>query len=182
LPLNLLLQFSKAANLYFIILLFMELIPQITDSNGPIPGLALPLSFVVGLSMIKDIYEDIKRHISDNEENNRIAKVVQRIKKHNQQFQQFLSRRWQQIRVGEIVKVLENEYFPCDLLLLNSSLPKGVCYVETKNLDGETNLKHKQAHREIRNLALNDKDILFNFNKGEIECEKENEFLYKFNG
>jgi hypothetical protein len=29
------------------------------------------------------------------------------------------------------------------MVLLNSSLAKGICYVETKNLDGETNLKHK---------------------------------------
>jgi magnesium-transporting ATPase (P-type) len=43
----------------------------------------------------------------------------------------------------------ENEYFPCDMLLLNTSLPKGICYVETKNLDGETNLKHKQAEKKI---------------------------------
>jgi Cation transport ATPase len=38
---------------------------------------------------------------------------------------------------------------PCDILLLNTGLPKGVCYVETKNLDGETNLKIKNAHKDI---------------------------------
>lgn len=51
--------------------------------------------------------------------------------------------RSQEIKVGSIVKVRENEFFPCDMLILNSSIPKGICYVETKNLDGETNLKHK---------------------------------------
>jgi phospholipid-transporting ATPase len=83
LPLNLLLQFSKGANLYFLMLLIMELIPPITDSNGPVPGLALPLSFVVGLSMIKDIYEDVMRHISDNQENSRRTKASTRRKRHN---------------------------------------------------------------------------------------------------
>ena len=47
------------------------------------------------------------------------------------------------IQVGTVIKVHENEQFPCDMLILNSSLPKGMCYVETKSLDGETNLKHK---------------------------------------
>lgn len=69
-PLNLMLQFSKFANLYFLILTAMEMFPLISDSGG-VPVLLLPLSFVVGISMIKDIYEDYLRHKSDNEENNR---------------------------------------------------------------------------------------------------------------
>ena len=60
-----------------------------------------------------------------------------------------MTKRWQQIRVGQVIKIYENQYFPCDLLLLNSSSAKGVCYVETKNLDGETNLKHKIAPKEM---------------------------------
>ena len=52
----------------------MECFPLISDSNG-VPVLAFPLCFVVGLSMIKDIYEDYIRHQSDDEENNRNVKV-----------------------------------------------------------------------------------------------------------
>ncbi len=36
-------------------------------------------------------------------------------------------------------------YFPADMVLLSSSNPEGVCYIETMNLDGETNLKIKKA-------------------------------------
>ena len=35
------------------------------------------------------------------------------------------------------------------MIMIRSSLPKGIAYVETKNLDGETNLKHKQAEKNI---------------------------------
>ena len=46
-----------------------------------------------------------------------------------------------ELEVGSVVKVMENEPFPADLILIKSSLPRGVAYVETKNLDGETNMK-----------------------------------------
>jgi magnesium-transporting ATPase (P-type) len=42
------------------------------------------------------------------------------------------------------------------MIVLKTSLPKGICYVETKNLDGETNMKHKQASKEALQLMPND--------------------------
>ena len=48
--------------------MFMQMIPVISISNGQ-PAMAPPLSFVVILSMIKDGYEDYKRHKSDKAEN-----------------------------------------------------------------------------------------------------------------
>ena len=56
------------ANLYFLLMLALEVYKPISDSGGK-PVVAMPLSFVVGLSMIKDGFEDIKRHMSDRKEN-----------------------------------------------------------------------------------------------------------------
>jgi phospholipid-transporting ATPase len=136
----------------------------------------MPLTFVVGVSMIKDIFEDIKRHKSDNEENNKKTHGVARGKTELQEV------RFMDIKVGCIVKVMENEFFPCDMLLLNSAIPKGICYVETKNLDGETNLKHKQTDKRMIAAGRTERDIIRNFNGSLIECEQPNEFLYKFDG
>jgi phospholipid-transporting ATPase len=61
LPKNLFMQFSKLANFYFLLMLVLEVIPSISDTDGQ-PVLIVPLGFVVGVSMIKDIVEDWARH------------------------------------------------------------------------------------------------------------------------
>jgi len=53
------------------------------------------------------------------------------------------------VKVGNIVKVNNDEFIPADLVVLNSSGAKGVFYVETKGLDGETNLKLRNVDKEI---------------------------------
>ena len=40
-----------------------------------------------------------------------------------------------------MVKIEKDEAIPCDMVLLKSSHKDGLVFIETKNLDGETNLK-----------------------------------------
>ena len=51
--------------------------------------------------------------------------------------------------VGDIVRLKENEFIPADMVLLRTSDEKGECYIETKSLDGETNLKLKKTNKEL---------------------------------
>ena len=69
LPLNLAVQLSKAANLYFLVLSFLQMIPQITITNGQ-PTNLLGLVPVILISMFKDLLEDLKRRREDTIENN----------------------------------------------------------------------------------------------------------------
>lgn len=71
-PLNLLVQFSKMANCYFLLLVLLEYIPAVYTPGGP-ASMITPLAFVVLVSMIKDIIEDRSRYLSDEEENKRIS-------------------------------------------------------------------------------------------------------------
>ena len=64
----------------------------------------------------------------------------------------------------------KNEFLPSDIILLASSAPKNMCFVETKGLDGETNLKHKIAPKE---LAGYENDVL-QF-EGTVVCEPPND-------
>ena len=58
--------------------------------------------------------------------------------------------------VGDIVLIHENDFFPVDLIVVSSSLEKGVCYIETASLDGEKNLKPKMAIPETINYFSQD--------------------------
>ncbi|PGH11386.1 hypothetical protein AJ79_04887 [Helicocarpus griseus UAMH5409] len=52
---------------------------------------------------------------------------------------------WKNVQVGDFVRIYNEEPIPADVVVLSTSDPDGACYVETKNLDGETNLKVRQA-------------------------------------
>ena len=72
-----------------------------------------------------------------------------------------------------MIKVNKNERFPADLVLLKSSEPSGIAYVETVNLDGETNLKHKVAIQDMQDAILSPADAATI--NGTIYCDRPND-------
>ena len=130
--------------------------------------------FVVTVSAVKDIFEDLKRHRSDGIENSR---KVLKLNKKTKEFEEDI---WRNLRVGQVVKITEDKYFPADLILLKSSNPSGLAYVETKNLDGETNLKHKSCLKELQQIIADPQSSAAL--RGTIICESPNDQLYKFEG
>lgn len=100
-PMNLFEQLMKMANAYFLFLTLLQLVPGLGDYYGAATTL-MPLMFVVGVSMIKDAFEDNKRRKSDNEENNMICQCVPRGGRELQDTKSL------DIKVGCIVKVYEN--------------------------------------------------------------------------
>ncbi|KAK8739943.1 hypothetical protein OTU49_003276, partial [Cherax quadricarinatus] len=61
---------------------------------------------------------------------------------------------WKDVRVGDIMHLSCNEIIPADLVVLNSSDEYGICFIESSNLDGESNLKQRQS---VKGLAVDDK-------------------------
>ena len=84
------------------------------------------------------------------------------------------------IQVGDIIRMENDQFVAADILLLSSSEPNGLCFIETAELDGETNLKIKQCLVETAAMSQRE-DLLWDFN-GEIICEPPNNLLNKFEG
>uniref|UniRef100_A0A2K6GZY8 ATPase phospholipid transporting 8B1 n=1 Tax=Propithecus coquereli TaxID=379532 RepID=A0A2K6GZY8_PROCO len=74
LPLNLFEQFKRAANMYFLILLILQSIPQISTLAWYTT--LVPLLLVLGVTAIKDLVDDVARHKMDREVNNRTCEVI----------------------------------------------------------------------------------------------------------
>ena len=139
-PKNFIEQFSKLANVYFLIIGFLQMIREISASGG-VPVIFFPLIVILIVSGVKDLFEDLKRKKSDDQENNGKVLVLDK--------GVFKEETCQNLQVGKIVKIRENEFFPADILLLRTSDSKNICFIETKNLDGETNLKRKTVAKDL---------------------------------
>lgn len=170
LPLNLFEQFRRLANAYFLFLMVLQVIPQVSSLSWFTT--AVPLVLVLSITAVKDASDDINRHKSDKMVNNRTASVLIDGK--------LKEEKWMNVQVGDIIKLENNQFVTADLLLLSSSEPLNLVYVETAELDGETNLKVKQALTVTGELE-DSIDALASFN-GEVKCEPPNNRLDKFKG
>lgn len=65
---------------------------------------------------------------------------------------------WKKLEVGDVVLLRENEQVPADIVVLSTSDVDGMCYLETKNLDGETNLKPRRSVKATSTI-VSEEDI-----------------------
>jgi phospholipid-translocating ATPase len=86
---------------------------------------------------------------------------------------------WKKLEVGDVVLLRENEQVPADIIILSTSDPDGICYLETKNLDGETNLKPRRAVSATARI-LSEEDI--ERSAFVLDSEPPHPNLYLYNG
>lgn len=165
LPKNLFIQFHRVAYLYFLAIAALNQLPPLAVFGRTVS--LFPLLFVLFVTAIKDGYEDWRRHRSDRNENNREALVLQS--------DQFHLKKWKNIRAGEVVKICSDDTIPCDVVLLGTSDPSGIAYIQTMNLDGESNLKTRYARQETASTVFEGSIV-----SGTIKCEQPNRNVYEF--
>nr|XP_048316326.1 phospholipid-transporting ATPase IK isoform X1 [Myodes glareolus] len=170
LPLNLFEQFHRMSNLYFLLIIILQGMPEI--STLPWFTLFAPLVCLLVIRATRDLVDDIGRHRSDNIINNRPCQILRG--------KSFLWKKWKNLCVGDVVCLRKDSIVPADMLLLASTEPSSLCYVETADIDGETNLKFRQAlmvtHRELTSPKK-----MASF-QGTVTCEEPNSRMHHFVG
>ncbi|KAI7906865.1 uncharacterized protein BX663DRAFT_494033 [Cokeromyces recurvatus] len=204
-PKNLFEQFRRPANMYFLAMAIIQMLPQFGVKS---PALTLlPICFVVFVTAVKDGFEDFQRHKVDKQYNQNITHTLRGYHNTNFPYQdsssssasgKFLTNitttTWlsailyhlsffkkvpatgesenvhddgnqqnlpshaedvferslsKDIRVGDFILLRNGDSLPADAVLLSTSDKEGICYVETKDLDGEINLKPRKSIREL---------------------------------
>ncbi|XP_034454748.1 phospholipid-transporting ATPase IA [Hippoglossus hippoglossus] len=162
-------QFRRAANAFFLFIALLQQIPDVSPTGRWTT--LVPLLFILVVAAVKEIIEDLKRHIADNVVNKKECQVLR-----NGAWEIV---HWEKVAVGEVVRAANGDHLPADLVILSSSEPQGMCYIETSNLDGETNLKIRQGLQMT--AEIKDIDSLMRLS-GRMECESPNRHLYEFVG
>eukprot|EP00743_Colponemidia_sp_Colp-15_P004221 GILK01004553.1.p1 GENE.GILK01004553.1~~GILK01004553.1.p1 ORF type:complete len:1297 (-),score=268.93 GILK01004553.1:216-4106(-) len=144
LPKSLFLQFRRAANIYFLIISILTLMSFSPQQPAPMIG---AFGFILFVTSIKDGVEDIGRYKQDKEVNNKLAQVI------DPETGLLRPMEWQNLRVGDVICLEKDESIPADVLVLASAEPSGKVFIDTANLDGETNLKERNALAETAMLC-----------------------------
>ncbi|XP_058506469.1 probable phospholipid-transporting ATPase IA isoform X3 [Solea solea] len=162
-------QFRRAANAFFLFIALLQQIPDVSPTGRWTT--LVPLLFILVVAAVKEIIEDLKRHKADNVVNKKECQVLR-----NGAWEIV---HWEKVEVGEVFRVNGSDFVPADAVILSSSEPQGMCYIETSNLDGETNLKIRQGLPVTADIK--DIDSLVRIS-GRMECESPNRHLYEFVG
>src|SRR3990167_8331825 len=177
LPKSLWFQFKKYTNIYFGLLLIPACFPSIAayglDSQLP------PFLFILLVALVREGVEDFRRHKSDREFNKSPCKIIR--------YNKSINTVWRNIVVGDIVVLRNDERIPADMIVLGTSNSDGRCYMETSTLDGEKNLKPREAMKKpshtVSRLELEGETV-----KSHVEAHlklfvpKPSFLLYEFSG
>jgi P-type E1-E2 ATPase len=88
----------------------------------------------------------------------------------------FVECKWQDLSVGNIVRVRVDQTVPADILLLSSTSCESTCYLDTAAIDGETNLKQKSVPSCFFNITKPEETSF------ELQCDSPNDDIYHFKG
>ena len=188
-PRQLLFQFSRVSNFYFLCIAVLQLTGYSTTGTY---STLVPLMAFVSIAMAKEGFDDYRRHLLDRVENRNTVEVLRAIGMSsdesavNTDFPDaggstvWTEVKWSAVKVGDIVKLSRNDPVPADLVILHSDGLNGMAYIDTAALDGESNLKARQPSPILRKVVQTNHDLINC--RAHIVVEDPNIDLYNFDG
>uniref|UniRef100_A0A8C8HVC8 Phospholipid-transporting ATPase n=1 Tax=Oncorhynchus tshawytscha TaxID=74940 RepID=A0A8C8HVC8_ONCTS len=164
-------QFRRAANSFFLFIALLQQIPDVSPTGRWTT--LVPLLFILVVAAVKDMVVVI--YLACHNTSLTFLSLLFKVLRNGA----WEIVHWAKVGVGEVVKAANGDHLPADLVILSSSEPQGMCYIETSNLDGETNLKIRQGLQITSEIK--DIDSLMRLS-GRMECESPNRHLYEFVG
>ncbi|CAG9311321.1 unnamed protein product [Blepharisma stoltei] len=178
-PKNLFEQFHRVANIWFLIVSIFQILPFGLSPTSSWATIA-PLSLVLTVTLIKDAYQDYRRRKSDKDLNNREVRIWKEEK------EAFEPVKWMQLEVGNLVLLESDSPVPADIVIFATSHEEHICYIETSNLDGETNLKIRNSLPETSAIFEGELEsamkMIYKLDNAKLKSEHPNNRLYSFEG
>lgn len=182
LPRQLIFQFSRVSNFYFLCIAVLQLTGFSTTGTY---STLVPLMAFVTIAMAKEGFDDYRRHLLDKIENHDTVETLCRSVSngqlgHMESVETWTEVKWSAVKVGDVVKLKRDDPIPADLVLVFSDGPSGMAYIDTAALDGESNLKAKQASALLRKVCRDENDVPIC--QAHVVVEDPNIDLYNFDG
>uniref|UniRef100_A0A8C1TBB5 Phospholipid-transporting ATPase n=1 Tax=Cyprinus carpio TaxID=7962 RepID=A0A8C1TBB5_CYPCA len=156
-------QFRRAANSFFLFIALLQQIPDVSPTGRWTT--LVPLLFILLVAAVKEVIEDLVRAFNYTILRNGAWEIVH----------------WEKVLhiSSWCIKIFKKYIYFFHNGVVYCSEPQGMCYIETSNLDGETNLKIRQGLQITADIK--DIDSLMRLS-GRMECETPNRHLYEFVG
>ncbi|KAK9256763.1 hypothetical protein V1507DRAFT_382252 [Lipomyces tetrasporus] len=179
-PLLLFAQFSKLANVYFLVVSALQMVPNFSTTGTY--NSFITFMFFTAISMAREGFDDWRRHRQDASENNNEALVANvECDGDGERTVHWRATAWKDIKVGDVVKLRRNDWVSADVVVLHADGMGDLAYVETAALDGETNLKSKIALPVLAEMCRTD-ELLVADTHADFVIEDPNTDLYSFEG
>jgi P-type E1-E2 ATPase len=137
--------------------------------------MVITFGIILLFSSIREGVEDYQRYKKDKKANEKRYVYYNDKKIGSKEFEYKHSKK---IHVGEIMKIFHDEEVPADICILKSSNMNGISFVDTVNLDGESNLKDKKCNQKTQGMS----DLSLCNLTAILKCDKPNEQLEYWEG
>ena len=170
-------QFKQFGNFFYLLLSISQFFP--TLQVGFLFTYVAPLGIVVGFSMLKELYDDIKRRIQDKKTNSTLVKTLyisQDIKRSLVR----IHKKAADLKIGDIIELDKDSRVPADIIVLKTfnESEENQAFIRTDQLDGETDWKLRKAPSISQSKSEID---IVNIN-GFILYQAPSKLIYNFEG